>query len=285
MRYDGMTREQLVQELTEAHQVISDMTGQVSMLKDALRILRVSEERNQLYFSQSNDVMFTYDVNLKILSVSPNIERILGYLPGELEGRHFYDLGILHPADLNDALEDALSILTGKHIYRTIHRFFAKDGNVRFGEVCIIPLEEKGKVVEIISVARDITDRIERNRLFRESQETARVLLDASSDSSALLDESGNVIAINESAARRFGKDAKELMGGNIFDHIPPNSPQIKASFDQVVLLAEPVQLVAEPLGRPLMFRMYPIKNAQGKVTRVAVNAKSITPDEVTPRK
>jgi PAS domain S-box-containing protein len=275
MKYDGMAREQLVEELTEAHQLISDMKAQASMLKEAIRKLRLAEERYRLYFSQSNDVMFTYDVNLKILHVSPNIERILGYLPDDLVGRYFFDLGILHPADLNDAMEDALSILTGKLMYRTIHRFFAHDGSVRFGELCIIPLEEKGAVSEIISVARDITDRIEREKMFRESQETARVLLDASSDSSAVLDVSGNVIAINDSAARRFGKEARELLGTNIFGQIPPvASARIKAAFDKVVLTSEPVQLVAEPLGWPIMFRMYPIRDAQGKVSRIAVNAK-----------
>jgi PAS domain S-box-containing protein len=237
----------------------------------------MAEERYQLYFSQSNDVMFTYDVNMKILYVSPNVERILGYKPEDIVGRYFYDLGILHPADLNDAIEDALTILTGKLIYHTIHRLFARDGSVRFGEMCILPFHEKEDVVEIISVARDITDRIERERMFKESEETARVLLDASSDSSALLDVSGSVIAVNEPAARRFGKNAKELMGTNIFDQLPPAaSAQVREAFEKVVGTAEPAELVAWPLGWPLMIRLYPIKDAQGKVSRVAVNAQKI---------
>ncbi|HNY63986.1 MAG TPA: PAS domain S-box protein [Deltaproteobacteria bacterium] len=277
MKYDGMTREQLVEELTEAHQLISDMMARESVHREALRKLRMSEARHQIYFSHSNDVMFTYDVNLVLLYVSPNVERILGYLPEELQGKPFYDLGILHPADLNDAMEDALSILTGKLSYRTIHRFFAKDGSVRFGELCIIPFEEQGKVSEIISVARDITERIERERLFKESQETARVLLDAFSDSSAVLDVSGSVIAINEPAARRLGKDARELMGTCLFDRFPPESAaQIRTAFERVVSTSEPVQLVAEPMGKPIIFRMYPIRDALGKVSRVAVNAKQV---------
>jgi PAS domain S-box-containing protein len=221
MKYDGMTRAQLVEELTEAHRLISDLMVQAADLREVVQELRTSEERYRLYFSQSNDVMFTYDVNLAILRVSPNIERVLGYQPEEIIGRYFYDLGILHPADLNDAMEDALTIITGRLSYRTIHRFFARDGSVRFGEVCILPLEEKGVVSEIISVARDITDRIEREEMVKESQETARALLDASTDSSLVLDVSGNVVAANETAARRFGKNAGELIGTHIFGHIP----------------------------------------------------------------
>jgi PAS domain S-box-containing protein len=278
MKYGNMTREQMAEELSQAHQMISDLKKQVSSLKKTLEKKLCDEEKVRLHFSLTKDVMFTYDLNLKVLSVSPNVERILGFKPEEIVGKNFYDLGILHPEDLSEAVEDALSILSGRTMNYDIHRFFTKDGEIKFGELSRIPFKRNGRVVEVISVARDISDRIEREKKLKESQETAKALLDVSSDTSMLLDISGNVIAINEPAARRFGKKAKDLLGANIFQEIPEDaSSRIQASFVRLIRTVKPVQLVAEPQGKPLSIRMYPIRDLHGKVTRVAVNAKKVT--------
>jgi PAS domain S-box-containing protein len=278
VKYSNLTKEQLVRKLDNAHELISELKNQVSAIKNSLESLKMSDEKYQLLFSLTNDVMFSYDVNLKVLSVSPNVERLIGFKPEELVGKFFYDLAILHPEDLSDALEDSLSALTGKVIHYNIHRFITKDGKIKFGELSRIPLKRSGKTVEIISVARDISDRIEREKIIRETQETAKVLLDASNDTSLLLDTSGIVIAINEPAARRFGKTVKELMGTNILNEIPSKTAaQIREAVHEVISRCKPVQLVAEPLGKPLAIGLYPIRDVQGKVARIAANARDLT--------
>ncbi len=125
-------------------------------------------------------------------------------------GRYFYDLAILHPEDLSDALEDSLTAFAGKGVYYNIHRFITKDGKIKFGELSRIPLKRRGRTTELICVARDISDRIEREKRIRESQETAQVLLDESNDTRCS-DTSGNVIALQRAARRTFGKSVKKL--------------------------------------------------------------------------
>jgi len=278
MKYGNMTREQLAEELDTAHQLILELKNQISSLKKSGEALRMNEEKFNLVFSLSNDVMFSYDVNLKVTSVSPNVERVIGYKPEEMVGKHFYDLAIIHPEDLGDAIEESLSTLTGKLVHYNIHRFITKDGSIKFGELSRIPFMNKGKIVELICVARDISGRIEREKMIRESQETARVLLDASNDTSLLLDTSGIVIAINEPAARRFGKSVKALTGINIFREMPPRtSAQAEDAIRQVIKTGKPVQIVAKPMGRPLSISLYPIRDARGKVFRIAANARDVT--------
>jgi len=280
MKYGNLTRDELADELSEAHRLILELKNQVSELKKSLIAVHEDEEKYQLLFSLTNDVMFSYDVNLKVLSVSDNVERLIGYKPEELVGRFFYDLAILHPEDLGDAMDDSLTAFAGKGVYYNIHRFITKDGKIKFGELSRIPLKRKGKITELICVARDITDRIEREKKIRESQETAQVLLDASNDTSLILDTEGNVIAINESAARRFGKTVKELMGSNIFREMPEAAAaQAQQGVDQVISTGRPVELVAVPAGRPLAIKLYPIRDAQGKVARIAANARDL-PDK-----
>ncbi len=278
MKYGNLTRDDLALELGEAHKLIVELKNQISVLKKSFESMRMDEEKYQLLFSLTNDVLFSYDLNLKVLSVSDNVERLVGYKPEEIVGKYFYDLGILHPEDLSDALDDSLSALTGKGVYYNIHRFITKDGKIKFGELSRIPRKRSGKTTELICVARDISDRIEREKIIRESQETARVLLDASNDTSLILDTSGNVIAINKPAAKRFGKTVKELLSANIFKEMPEMTvAQAKEAIDEVIATGKPLELVAVPAGRPLTIKLYPIRDAQGKVARIAANARGVT--------
>jgi PAS domain S-box-containing protein len=277
MKYGNLTREDLAVELGEAHKLILELKNQISALKKLIGSMRENEEKFQLLFSLTNDVMFSYDLNLKVLSVSDNVERLIGFKPEELVGKYFYDLAILHPEDLSDALEDSLSALTGKVVDYNIQRFITKDGKIKFGELSRIPLKRSGKTIELICVARDISERIEREKIISESRETARVLLDVSNDTSLILDTSGNVIAINEPAAKRFGKTVKELLGANIFKEMPEmTAAQSKEAIDEVIATGKPIELVAIPAGRPLAIRLYPIRDARGKVARIAANARSL---------
>lgn len=144
-------------EITTANEVLR---REVEERRRVERILRKNEERYRLHFSLSDDVMFSWDNKLRITSVSPNVERILGYRPENLVGRQIHEINVLDPADMNEAMDNALHLLSGKKVYSSIYRFITKDGRVRFGELSEVPILRNGKVVEVVSVARDITDRI-----------------------------------------------------------------------------------------------------------------------------
>ena len=54
--------------------------------KKAKEALKESEKQYRLLFESINDVVFSIDADLKIISMSPSIERHLGYRPEELIG-------------------------------------------------------------------------------------------------------------------------------------------------------------------------------------------------------
>ena len=124
----------------------------------AEKALRASEKKYRLHFENVSDVMYSLSPDLRILSISPSVERILGYPPVELVGRSFGDLNILAPASMGSALADVQQVLAGREV-TSVYEFVARDGESRFGEVSGSPLVENGEVVAIISVARDITER------------------------------------------------------------------------------------------------------------------------------
>lgn len=92
-------------------------------------------------------------------SVSNSVERHLGYRAEELVGRPFQDLNLIVPESLEAAVNDALQVLAGNTVIATEYVFSRRDGSTAIGEVSGSPLVEDGKVIGLISIARDITER------------------------------------------------------------------------------------------------------------------------------
>ncbi len=127
--------------------------------KRAEEALRESEQRYRLHFEDVSDVIFSYDTELRILNMSPSVVRVLGYAPDELIGKSFPELGILAPESLAIAFSDAMRVLAGERITASEYQFIAKDGTRKYGEVSGAPFVQADKIIGVISVARDITER------------------------------------------------------------------------------------------------------------------------------
>ena len=274
---DDLARERTV-ELRAANELLNREFEEYKRIEEALH---ENEEKYRIHFSLSNDVMFHWDNQFRIKGVSPNVERILGYTPEEIVGKQFHELNVLDPADLEEAVENAVLLLSGKKVYSSIFRFIAKDGAGKFGELSEVPIIRDGKVVEVISVAREITERIEILESLREREETAQALLNACTDSLLLLDTSGTVLALNDSAARIMGKTVREIVRSPIADHVTRDVIlRRKPYFDQVISSGKPLRFSDENLGRSFAISLFPAKDSQGKVIRIAVYGQEI----ITPK-
>lgn len=160
MKDDSRTKEQLLKELDRANRLITELKNAVSQLHHSQEVLHQREEMYRLHYFLANDVLFSYDHEFRLNSISPNVERLLGYKPEELVGRTFPELGVLDPADLDDALDDALHVLAGGVIYASVYQFVARDGTKKIGEVSGVPYKRDSRIIGVISVARDITERM-----------------------------------------------------------------------------------------------------------------------------
>jgi len=129
--------------------------------------LRASEKKYRLHFENVSDVLYSLSPDLRILSVSPSVERILGYQPVELVGRSLDNLNILAQTSVARALADFQQVLAGREV-TSVYEFVARDGEAGFGEVSSAPLVEDDDVVAIICVARDITERKKSEEKIRE---------------------------------------------------------------------------------------------------------------------
>jgi PAS domain S-box-containing protein len=182
-------------------------------LKLAQKALREGEETYRLHFENASDVLFAIDPELKILRVSPSVERIIGYKPEELRGESFLDLGLVADEYLEAVTSDAMRVLSGEQIPSSAYAFIAKDGTRKYGEVSAAPLARNGKVIGIVCIARDITDRRQAEQTLLEREEMYRSLFENTGTAMGIIEEDMTISMVNNELAKLLGYSKEEIEG------------------------------------------------------------------------
>jgi len=204
--------------------------------KNTEQSLQASEERHRLYFENVSDVIFSIDPEFKIVDISPSVERILGYEPEDMIGKPIPELNLLAPEALAQAFTDITKVFAGERIALSQFEFIAKDGARKIGEVCATPFFRDGKVVKMISVARDITERKRIESALKQSEEKYRIVLEANPDPVVVYDMTGKVTYFNMAFTNIFGWTLEECLGKRLDFFVPPDTwPETKTMIDKVL--------------------------------------------------
>ncbi len=214
MKEENRSVGRLLEVLAEAKDLVTEFADEASRSRAAEVTLRESEERYRIHFSLTSDVMFSLDRQLTILNVSPNVEQVLGYKPEELTGKTITEANLLHTDDLQEALDKAQHVLAGEVSLSSIFRFATKNGETLIGEVSSIPLSRDGQVVEVITVARDITKRINTENSLRESSERYLHILDSLPSAVCILKaEDTRFTFANQAFCALSGHEIRDIIG------------------------------------------------------------------------
>jgi PAS domain S-box-containing protein len=142
-------------------------TGQdITERRTAEQALRETEQRFRILAERSSDIISFSDPGGPPSYLSPAIRRVLGYTPEELVGQERFDL--VHPEDLpglqeiQKGLGESLdsSIATFRVRHRAGHYVWLES-------VATIVRSQSGEAEGMVTVSRDVTERVERAR-FRE---------------------------------------------------------------------------------------------------------------------
>ncbi|HEX8360111.1 MAG TPA: PAS domain-containing sensor histidine kinase [Longimicrobium sp.] len=167
--------------------------------------------------------IFALDAEGHVLSWNAGAERLKGYAPEEIIGRHFstfyprVDLEAGKPAwELETAARDGSVEDEGWRI--------RKDGTRFWANVVITALrDEAGTLVGFAKVTRDLTERRRAEDLLRQSEERFRLLVQSVRDYAIfMLDPDGVVVSWNTGAERIKGYTPDEIIGRHFSVFYPP---------------------------------------------------------------
>ena len=214
MKDESRSVGRLLDVLDEAKGLVAEFADEAFKSKTAEEALRESEERYRSHFSLANDVMFILDRQLTIRSVSSNVERVLGYKPEELAGKTIAEANLLHADDVQEATDNTQRVLAGEVSPSSIFRFMTPNGDIVIGEVSSIPLHRDGQIVEVITVARDITTRINTENSLRESSERYLLILDSLPSAVCILKaEDTRFTFANQAFCTLSGHEIRDIIG------------------------------------------------------------------------
>lgn len=269
---------------------IGNSIGIAVARRRSVEALRESEEQYRLHFENVTDVIFSIDQELRVLDITPSVEKVLGYRPDELTGKPIDKLNVLASDSREEIYSDIRYVLAGNRISSKVYGLIAKDGTQRFFEIGAAPLLHDGRAAAAICVARDITERKQAEEwLLRERSMVDRIMR-TSPAGIIVADCDGRIVFANKRAEEIYGLTAEEMTGRAYgspewpitdFDGNP--FPREELPFMQVVSSGNPVYGIRHAVLSAGGRRVYlsvngaPIFDESGHISEVVFTIDDVT--------
>jgi len=187
------------------------------------------EDLHRIISKNISEIICLFDINKKLVLVSPSIEKVLGYSPDEINGQNWKHL------IRTDQYDDFMSIIdsglissdfsrTGNRTKKTIEiELVKKDGSHIYAEIERIFLTDASDTVTGFFVSiRDITERKKTENEVLSNEKKFRYLIEKGSEVITILDDRGIIKYESPNHLRLLGYTDSEMIGHNAFDFIHP---------------------------------------------------------------
>ncbi len=212
-----------------------------------------------------------------LLEVNDRFCEMTGYSPAEIVGgsarilyrseETFRNVGTLYTRQIRQSGNGTLET-----------QWVKKDGTVIDVLLNTTPLDPANISGGITFTVLDITARTLAEQALRESESTARALLNAPTDTIILMDNRGVILDLNENAVLRLAKKREDVVGILSDTVLPPDLAQERRrKISRVLTTRKPVRFTDESGGTWFDNVAYPILDNQGNVARLAIMARDIT--------
>jgi PAS domain S-box-containing protein len=288
-----MTQGESVQEYRFLHQ-----DGRYRWTREAVRLIRSEEgrpleivgswvdisgqkqieESHQILLENSMQGIIVFQDN-RIVYVNRAVTKTFGYTLEELKILTPEEINaLIHPDDramMWGRLQDRLAGKPVPERYEIC--MFHESGETRYLEVSVVSITYGGRPALQTTVV-DLTERRKMEQALRESEETGRVILNATTASLILLDSDATVLAANNITAERLGQRLEDILGKSIHQFFPEEVARSrKTQFEKVFQTGMAVHFEDSRQGFWFENHMFPILNSDGQVARVVVSARNIT--------
>lgn len=250
-----------------------DITDQKEIEKE----LKSREKNYRSMFTSNHAVMLLIDPeNGQIIEANKSAQDFYGWDYKVFKTKRIQHINTLTEKEVNEEILRAKAEQRNHFFFRHI----LSTGEIRDVEVYSGPVHYNGKLV-LLSIIHDISDRKKAETELAMSEQTARALLNASTESAFLIDRYGTFLTLNEITAKRLKKSSYELIGSNAFDFLPEDTAiRRQKVLDEVLETGEPIRFVDERNGIIMDNHLYPIKDMEGEISKIAIFSNDITKEK-----
>lgn len=255
---------------------VAALQKELRFTKKKLVSLQKSEKLYRLVVDNARDAIYLMDVDSKrIINANKTAQDMMGRSIEEIHGFNIFNAVIVKETDISKARLQRL--LNGETLEPQEYTLVSNNGRK-------IPVEAKSFLIELgdrkiaVNIHRDISHRKEAEEILRESEESRNALLNATTESSLLVDLEGTILAINQVGAARLGGSVDELTGMAIERYVPAEKVKKRKELHKYIYRSgKPVQFQDEREGRIREFSLHPVFNKNKEVVAIAIFGRDIT--------
>ncbi len=177
-------------------------------------------EAFEFLFNNAGDAIFILDMKGKVIAVNCAIEEMSKHNRKYFVGRSFENA--VPPEVVPQVRKNFKTVMKGKPA-----SFEAKFGTARNIasqiEVTAMPCTSKGKVVAMLGIARDITERKQVEQKLRESEERYRCLIETLPEAIYTISKDGTIRSLNSTFEKLTGWKCKQWIGKSFAALVHPD--------------------------------------------------------------
>lgn len=194
----GCSLDQLLEDLLNSEDRLRTEISQQVNQQVAERI-----EHLRLVTDHATDMICLHEPDGVYRYISPASKGLLGYMPEELLGLNPY--AHFHPEDLKDIKSSHHISLQGEPVGSVTYRFRTKSGAYIWLETATRPIVEDGVVKALVTVSRDITERIQMQEALRQERDLLTRIMETSPAGITVVDRNGQITFTNKRAEEIHG--------------------------------------------------------------------------------
>jgi PAS domain S-box-containing protein len=191
----------------------------VTERRHAIDSLRASEQRLRKLVETAHEGIWILDDDDRTTFANGRLAEMLGYEPGELNGRPVYDF----LAEGGRAVMRARLAARRRGLSDSQElRFVRRDGHEQWVMLSGSPLtDEAGGYAGTLEMVADITERKLREEALRASEERYRNIVETTSEGVWMIDADHRTTYVNRRMAEMLGYSVEEMLGRPVADFTP----------------------------------------------------------------